>query len=201
MPNVPRMRLCSSFSVVAHLFCRLVCFFQRGVGFSQAMSLSTPCEKFQFLVVISKPRVLANVWVSVWVSGSGVRAYGCVGVWVSFFCSCLFASACLGVPACLPALGPCLPWVPARLGCLPACPPALGAPTVSTTRGTVPFTLVTAQHERIPSQPYGHFLVWKAPRQAQGRVAPIGLEFCGRSLRHRQVHIRSAWAALGLHLK
>ena len=28
------------------------------------------------------------------------------------------------------------------------------------------------------------------------RVAPIGLEFCGRSLRHRQVHehIRSAWA-------
>ena len=75
--------------------------------------------------------------------------------------------------------------------------------TVSATRGTAPLTLVTARHDRIPSQPYGHFLVWKAPqvggsrmagaRQPQGRVrlrvALVGLEFCGRSLRHRQVHI------------
>ena len=38
----------SSLSVVQNLFCRLVCFFQRGVGSSPAMSLSTPCEKFQF---------------------------------------------------------------------------------------------------------------------------------------------------------
>ena len=35
--------------------------------------------------------------------------------------------------------------------------------TVSTTRGTVPLPLVTARHDRIPSQPYGHFSVWKAP--------------------------------------
>ena len=78
--GVPRMRLCSSFFVVQHSTCDpevnaecatdevvwfFVCcgtfvlsvgllFFQRGVGFSQAMSLSTPCEKFQFLAVISK---------------------------------------------------------------------------------------------------------------------------------------------------
>ena len=103
-------------------------------------------------------------------------AYGCVGVWVSFFC----------LPARLPALLACLP---ARLACLGARLPR----TVSTTRGTVPLTLVTARHYRISSQPYGHFLLSKAPlvrgsrmagaRQAQGRVglrvAPIGLEFCG----------------------
>ena len=57
-------------------------------------------------------RVLAYVWASLWVSGSGVRAYGCVGVWVSLFCSYLCASACrTWVPACLP-------WVHAGLGCL-----------------------------------------------------------------------------------
>ena len=166
---------------------------------------------------------------------AGDPVCGRMGVWVSgclFFCSYLFASACL--PACLgclPALGGVLSWVPAGLGylpalgarlpvgCLPACivcrpaflawVPArfacLGARATlnfSTTRGTVPLTLVTAQHDRIPSQTCGHFLVSKAPqvgrsgmagaRQAQGRVglrvAPIGLEFCGRSLRHRQVH-------------
>ena len=71
--NVPRMRLCSSFFVVQHSTCDpevnaecanevvqfFVClqhfsvgwsaFFQRGAGFSLAMSLSTPCEQFQFL--------------------------------------------------------------------------------------------------------------------------------------------------------
>ena len=41
-------------------------FFQRGVGFSQAMSLSTSGEKFEFLIITLKvqnlnPRVLARV--------------------------------------------------------------------------------------------------------------------------------------------
>ena len=41
------------------------------------------------------PRVLAYVWVSVWVSRCpGARAYGCGGVWVSFFFSYLFVSDC-----------------------------------------------------------------------------------------------------------
>ena len=77
--NVPRMRLCSSLFVVENSICdpevnaecatnevAVLCllwnmcslgwfaFFQRGVGFSQAMSLSTPCEKFQFLIITLK---------------------------------------------------------------------------------------------------------------------------------------------------
>ena len=151
----------------------------------------------------------------------GVLVSGCF-----FFCLPALGA---GMP-CLPALGACLgclpallAWVPASLACLLGCRPALLAClgvrpplNVSTTRGTVPLTMATAQHDRIPSQPYGHFLVWQAPqvggsrmagaRQAQGRVglrvAPIGLELCGRSLRHRRsMNIRPAWAGLGLHLK
>ena len=79
-------------------------------------------------------------------------------------------------PRCLPAL---LAWVPAGLACmvpaglaclsagrpcLLACRPALlaclGARpplNVSTTRGTVPLAMVTAPHDRIPSQPYRTF--------------------------------------------
>ena len=55
--------------------------FNAELFFSQAMSLSTPCEKFQFLAIMSKvkifkPRVLAYVWVSVWVCGGpSVRVY------------------------------------------------------------------------------------------------------------------------------
>ena len=137
-----------------------------------------------------RPWVPAGMpWVPAW------PGLGCLPA----FCACL-----PWVPAgvwCLPALGACLPWVPAGLGCLPAglgCRPL----NVSTTSGTVPLTMVTAQHDRIPSQPCGHFCVSRAfqvggsrmagARQAQGRVgprvAPIGLELCGRSLRHRQVH-------------
>ena len=54
------------------------------------MSLSTLGEKFEFLIIPLKvsnfnPRVLAPVWVSVWLCGRpGVRAYGCVGDWVFF---------------------------------------------------------------------------------------------------------------------
>ena len=127
MHAVPRMRLCSSLSVVAHLFCWLVCFFQRGVGFAQAMSLSTPCEKFEFLANISQVKIRNHeswrTWVSVWVSGcAGVRR---LGVLVS---GCLFfVHTCLPLPACLPALGAslpalgaCWPRVPADIGCLPA---------------------------------------------------------------------------------
>ena len=52
------------------------------------------------------------MWVSVWVSGfPGVRAFGCVGVWVSVFFS---------VHTCLLLL-PAVPWVLAGLGCLFAC--------------------------------------------------------------------------------
>ena len=51
--GVPRMRLCSSLSVVAHLFCRLVFFFStRSWFFLRSMSRSTPCEKFQFLDIL-----------------------------------------------------------------------------------------------------------------------------------------------------
>ena len=58
MPNVPRMRLLSSLYVVQHLICRLLSFFFNAeVVSSQAMSLSTPCEKFQFLAVISKVKI------------------------------------------------------------------------------------------------------------------------------------------------
>ena len=32
--------------------------------------------------------------------------------------------------------------------------------TASTTRGTTQLTLVTAHHDRIPSQPYGDFLIF-----------------------------------------
>ena len=49
--HVPRVRFCSSLSVVQHVFCRLVCFFQLEVGSSKAMSLSTPGKKFQFLMI------------------------------------------------------------------------------------------------------------------------------------------------------
>ena len=109
--GVPRMRLSSSLFVVQHLFCRLVCFFStRSWFFSGHVSFAALWEGSNV-----KPRVLACVWVSVWVSGCpGVWAFGCVGVWCRF------------------SVGTCL------------------SLTVSTTRGTVPLTLVTARHDRIP---------------------------------------------------
>ena len=95
------------------------------------------------------PRVLSYVWVSVWVSGCPcVRAYGSVGVWVIFF---FVRRPC--VPAGLGCRHALLAWVSARLACLGVRPPL----NVSTTRGTVPLTMATAQHDRIPSQPYATF--------------------------------------------
>ena len=58
-------------------------FFQRGVGFSQAMSLSTPCEKFQFLITTFEGLKFESTS-----SGARVgirmcmRGTGCAGVWV-----------------------------------------------------------------------------------------------------------------------
>ena len=44
------------FFVCCATFVLSVCllFFQRGVGFFQAMSFSTPCEKFEFITITSK---------------------------------------------------------------------------------------------------------------------------------------------------
>ena len=94
----PGVGWCATNEVVQFIVCCATFFLpvgllfsQRGVGFSQAMSLSTPGEKFEFLIVTFKvkslnPRVLAHVSVSVWVSGGqSVRVYGCVGDWVFFF--------------------------------------------------------------------------------------------------------------------
>ena len=109
-----------------------------------------------------------------------MRAYGCVGVWVSFFCSYLFASA---LRACLPALG--------------ARPPL--------NQHAAQNHLQWSQHpphDRIPSQPYRHFLVskvskledleWPAPDKLKVESVPVWClsdwNSCGRSLRHRQVH-------------
>ena len=72
--------------------------------------------------------------------------------------------------------------------------------------GTIPLTLVTLQHDRIPSQPYGHFLVGKFtkwedlewPAHNMRKVESIAGEVCviGSSM-----DIRSAWAGLGPHLE
>ena len=72
----------------------------------------------------------------------GVLVSGCL-----FFCSHLFASACL--PACR-ALGACLPWVPACLPALGACLPALG-PCLLPALGACPPTLGACR----PSMPAG----------------------------------------------
>ena len=110
--------------------------------FSQAMSLSTLCAKFQLFVIISLEFETTSsgvrVGVSVWVSGGPcVRVYGCVGDWVSFFCSFLFASTCL--PGC-----------------------RLASECFNNTRHNTTYNgHSTPPHDRIPSQPYRHFLVSK----------------------------------------
>ena len=72
---------CGTFVLSVGLF-----FFQRGVGFSQAMSLSAPCEKFEFLAFVPKVKILnTRAPVYVWVS---VRVCGRMGVLVS---GCLFS--------------------------------------------------------------------------------------------------------------
>ena len=110
MPSVPRMRLCSSLSVVEHLlkltqswffsghvsFRRLVCNFSFQPQFRRLKSEQT------------RPSVHVG-------TRTGVRAYGCVGVW--YFSS---VHTCSPLPACLPALGACVP-------VLGASQPALGA--------------------------------------------------------------------------
>ena len=138
----------------------------------------------------------------------------CAGVWVWWCLGVLFlfTLVCLCLPACLPARLGCLPaglgCLPAGLDCRPAglaclgagwpcllgCKPALLAwvparlacmnLNVSITRGTVPLTLVTERHDRIPSQPYD-FGIKSSPN---GRISNGRRPTSGRSLRHRQVH-------------
>ena len=156
------------------------------------MSLSTPCEKFHF-----EAGVRVGIRVSFWVSGR-------VGVWMSFFCSYLFASHCLpaslALPACLPWVPACLPWVPwvpylppgPNLGAGPPC--LLASECFNNTRHNTTYN-GHSTHNMIGSRRSRMTLESKASqvggsrtagaRQARGRVglrvAPIGLEFCGRA--------------------
>ena len=57
-------------------------FFQRGDGFSQAMSLSTPGEKFEFLIITLKvPNESTSSGARVGIR-MGMRGTGCACVWV-----------------------------------------------------------------------------------------------------------------------
>ena len=119
--SVPRLRLCSSLFVVEHSSYNsdvnaecatnevaqfIVCcatfdlsvallFFNAELFFSQAMSLSTPCEKFQFLAIISKVKILKNH--KFWRTCGSPYGYaedlvcGCMGVSGVFFSSYSFA--------------------------------------------------------------------------------------------------------------
>ena len=53
--------------------------------------------------------------------------------------------------------------------------------TVSTTRGTVPLTLVTARHDRILSHPYGQFFDMET--SPSGRISNGGRPTSARSSR------------------
>ena len=162
----------------------------------------------------------------------GFPVSGCAGVWVCWYLRVVFllTLVCLCLPAglgCLPACPlRCLPallaWVPAGLACLVlaglvAWVPARHALNVSTTRGTVPLTLVTARHDwnpvaaawplfSIESSPSGRISNGRRPNKRKVESVSVwrrsdwnfALEVCviGRSM-----NIRSAWAGLGLHLK
>ena len=134
--------------------------------------------------------------------------------WFSLFCasftpwivqpSIMYFCCARGARVC----GACLPWVPAGLACSGARLPS----DVCTTRGTVPLTMVTAQHDRIPSQTFQHFwtfeycklpkwedLEWPALTIARSSGSP-DWNSAWRNQRHRLVYEHQvAWAGLGLH--
>ena len=139
---------------------------------------------------------------------------------MSFFCSYLvvcppWVAASLGcLPAsgeCLLASGECLPASGACLPCLRGCRPALlawvrarhaGARpplNVSTTRGTVPLTMVTAQDDWNPvaavwplfiieSSPSGRISNGRRPTSARSSPSPCGTGRIGILREKSQVH-------------
>ena len=135
---------CATDEVVQIFVCCVTFVLSVGLLFFNAeLVFLRPClfqrlvRKFSFQLLISKvkqlkPRVLAYMWVSVWVSRcAGVRVWWCLGVLFLFILVCLCLPACLGR---LLALGACrawvlasLPWVPACLPCVPACRPRVPA--------------------------------------------------------------------------
>ena len=184
--GVPRMRLCSSFYVVQHSTCdpevnaacvtdEVVQFFVCCGTFCLSVGLLFYNMDLVFLRTCLFRRLVRNFsfeqsfrrlkfeTTSFWrtcrypYGFPGVRAYGCVGVWVSFslfmfVCLCLPAlgaslpalgaclPACLCPPACLPlpALGACLPASDAYLPASCACRPASGACEMNETLNQVP---------------------------------------------------------------
>ena len=109
---VSQMRLCSSLSVVAHMICRVVCSFSTwSCFFLKTCLFRTLVRNFSFELLFRRLKfesTISGLRVGIRL---GFQVRGRMGVVVSgclFFCSDLFASACL------PALGACLP----ALGCL-----------------------------------------------------------------------------------
>ena len=128
MHAVPRMRLHSSLSVVQHFFCRLVCFF----FFDAELVFLRPClfqrlvRNLSFLKKTLKVKKIESTSSGARVGiRTGVRETGCAGCKGVLVTGCFFSVHTRSPFA------------------------------VSITRGTTRFTLVTACHDQIPSQPYG----------------------------------------------
>ena len=131
LPNVPRMRL-------QFFVCCGTCVLSVGLFFLNAkLVFLRPClfrrlvKNFSVLLLFRRLQFETT--------SSGVR----VGIRMGFQ-----VSGCAGVPA---------------YGCVSVCFFSVGtclSLNVSTTRGTIPLTMVAAQHDRIPSLPYNH---WLAP--------------------------------------
>ena len=137
---------------------------------------------------------------------------------------------CLPLPACLPWVPACLPWVlarlpwvpaylpwvPAGLACLGAGRPCLLGCASECFNNTQYHLQWPQQHDRIPSQPKGHFLIsklpewedveWPAPDKRKVESVSVWRRPGWNSAEEacvigRSMNIRSAWAGLGLQLK
>ena len=89
-------------------------------------------------------------------------------------CTCRYSYGCVGVRACgrtsVLVSGCLFFWLKLYFFLVHTCLLF----TVSTTRAATPFTLITAHHDRIPSQPYGYFSFFLSLSHRAWTRVPLG---------------------------